>query len=319
MPTFGTRDHGTIIAEPAGTSWDLRGLDLDEDSLEDPFALHPPWNLVTAAQSGPVSELVGGVPGVLAVFRWDPAARLFESWRPALPASLNSLGAVEAGDVLWLRVAASATWPRGVFVGDRDLTLLAGWNTVGWTGQDATAAAVALLLGATRLVAFAPDTQRFQIFDPLIPEALNSLFAVPTGTGLWVLLASPATVTIPATQEPPALPPEEADVVIRITALFFDGLEPRAEGDEYVEFRNEGAGAVDLSGWQFVSLVGDQRFTFPVGSQIAAGQTCRVYTDEIHPEWCGFSFASGVAVWRNSGDAAELRDAAGTVIDGFAY
>ena len=320
VATFGTRNFGTIIAEPDGTSWSLRGLEFEEDGTTQTVALQSPWNLVTAAQGGPVSEVFTDVPELLGVFRWNPAAQRFDSWRLALPAALNSLQMVEAGDVLWLHVAAPATWRQAAFAGERRVNVLAGWNTVGWTGPDTAASAVAALLGAMRILAFDAGTQRFQTFDPALPAALNSLPTVTTGAGFWALLVSPTTVTIPAPGTSPDPPqPDTAGAVIRITTIFFDGLEPVAEGDEYVEFRNDGANPADLSGWLLISLVGDQRFTFPAGVAITPGQTCRVYTDEFHPEWCGLSFESGVAIWRNSGDEAELRDASGAVIDRYVY
>ena len=45
------------------------------------------------------------------------------------------------------------------------------------------------------------------------------------------------------------------------------------------------------------------------------GQSCRVYTDEVHPESCGFSFANDMAIWGNSGDVVELVDPSETVVD----
>jgi beta-N-acetylhexosaminidase len=49
------------------------------------------------------------------------------------------------------------------------------------------------------------------------------------------------------------------------------------------------------------------------------GQTCRVYTNEYHPEWCGFSYGSGSAIWNNSGDCADLRDSYGDTVDTYCY
>lgn len=37
--------------------------------------------------------------------------------------------------------------------------------------------------------------------------------------------------------------------------------------------------------------------------------TVRVYTDEVHPAYGGFTFGSGIAIWNNTRpDLAELRD-----------
>jgi hypothetical protein len=53
---------------------------------------------------------------------------------------------------------------------------------------------------------------------------------------------------------------------------------------------------------------------------MAAGQACRVYTDEDHPEHCGLNWGrSTQPVWANTGDKAELRDAAGALSDWFCY
>jgi hypothetical protein len=45
------------------------------------------------------------------------------------------------------------------------------------------------------------------------------------------------------------------------------------------------------------------------------GQTCRVYTNEAHPEWCGLNYGSGSAIWNNGGDCGYLKDANSTLID----
>ena len=52
---------------------------------------------------------------------------------------------------------------------------------------------------------------------------------------------------------------------------------------------------------------------------IQPGQECRIYTNEFHPEWCGFSYGSGSAIWNNTGDCANLRDGQGTQIDQYCY
>jgi endonuclease/exonuclease/phosphatase family metal-dependent hydrolase len=110
---------------------------------------------------------------------------------------------------------------------------------------------------------------------------------------------------------PPAWP-------LDITTIFYDGAGSN-EPDEYVAFTNVTATTVDLAGWQLISVRGDQHYSFTSGSKIAAGETCRVYTNETHDEWCGFSYGSGTAIWRNDGDKAELRDGAGNLVDRYCY
>jgi hypothetical protein len=36
------------------------------------------------------------------------------------------------------------------------------------------------------------------------------------------------------------------------------------------------------------------------------GRDCRIYTNEYHPEWCGFGYGNASAIWNNTGDTAYL-------------
>jgi len=53
--------------------------------------------------------------------------------------------------------------------------------------------------------------------------------------------------------------------------------------------------------------------------QMTTGQVCRVYTNQSHPEWCGFNYSSGSAIWNNGGDCAYLRNSVGAAIDTRCY
>ncbi len=86
-----------------------------------------------------------------------------------------------------------------------------------------------------------------------------------------------------------------------------------------MEFTNVATESVELTGWQIVSVQGDQHCAFKTRHRIAAGATCRMYTDEYHEEHCGFSCNSGRALWANGGDKAELRNAAGLLVDHYCY
>jgi competence protein ComEC len=104
--------------------------------------------------------------------------------------------------------------------------------------------------------------------------------------------------------------------IIQILTILADGA-GSTEPDEYVELRNEQAYPIALTGW----MLQDQDanfFTIPE-FYISPGQICRVYTNEIHPEYCGFNWASSSSIWDNSGECAELRDENNTLIDSFCY
>jgi LysM repeat protein len=101
-----------------------------------------------------------------------------------------------------------------------------------------------------------------------------------------------------------------------ITTIFYDGS-GQNESDEYVEIRNDAVGYIQLANW----TLRDQEnhiFTFP-SFVIQPNQVCRVYTNEDHPEWCGFNYQSGVAIWNNTGDCSYIREPANTLINQFCY
>ena len=63
------------------------------------------------------------------------------------------------------------------------------------------------------------------------------------------------------------------------------------------------------------------RWSFAIAPGVMpAGQVCRIYTNEYHPEWCNFNYVfSNSAIWNNGGDCAYLSDAQAKTIGEFAY
>ena len=166
-----------------------------------------------------------------------------------------------------------------------------------WVG-DMMVNAELVRLGYARAVAYPPDTGYQAQFAGLQAEAQAAR------RGLWAK-AAPT--------------PAAGHELVQITGMQRDGAISPNEPDEWVEITNQGAVAEDLTGWHLDSERGaasGQVFHFPSGLVMQPGQVCRVYTDEVHPEWCGLSFGyrkSGV--WSNSEpDAAVLFDGDGAVV-----
>lgn len=106
-----------------------------------------------------------------------------------------------------------------------------------------------------------------------------------------------STPTTPADSSPTTKEAHEPNV--QITSIFYDGKVARTESDEYVEISNLGSAPVDLAGWVLKDISGSPSFTFP-SFVLEPGKVIRVYTNEIHFEYGGFSFASRTAIWNNS-------------------
>jgi len=115
-------------------------------------------------------------------------------------------------------------------------------------------------------------------------------------------------------------PESQRDVNVQITNIFYDGQVPRVESDEYVEITNLGTEPVDLADWVLKDVSeGYPSFTFP-SYVIQPGEKIRVYTNEIHDEYGGFSFGYGKAIWNNSDpDTAALYNAQGQEVSRKSY
>jgi hypothetical protein len=98
----------------------------------------------------------------------------------------------------------------------------------------------------------------------------------------------------------------------------FDGVVERVESDEYAQITNNGGSAVNLAGWRLNAGDPGQDFSFP-SFELQPGQSCRVYTNEDHPDTCGFSFGSGTALWANGGDCGYLYNTQGELISTYCY
>jgi len=132
---------------------------------------------------------------------------------------------------------------------------------------------------------------------------------------------------LPSNSVPPVVCPsvtteEETSIGsnVRITYIFYDGVVYRTESDEYVEITNLGDTSQDLEGWVLKDISeGKPAFTFP-SYVLASGAKIRVYTNEIHPEWGGFSFGYGKAIWNNTDhDWAALYNAQGQEVSRKSY
>ncbi|MEM7798504.1 MAG: thermonuclease family protein [Chloroflexota bacterium] len=168
-------------------------------------------------------------------------------------------------------------------------------GTSGWVFANAVTVegdALAVLPAAT--IPAPPTAQATQAPTAVPVQAEPTPTSLPSPQPTAAAIA-PQPTTPP---EPTAVPQPAAPVVV-ISSIFFDGVVSRVESDEYAEITNQGEAPVNLGGWRLNADDDGQDFWFP-GFELQPGQRCRVYTNENHPEHCGFSFGSGKALWNNS-------------------
>lgn len=111
-----------------------------------------------------------------------------------------------------------------------------------------------------------------------------------------------ATSVPPAAPVPTQKPAEPAPAKVVIAAV--------NKSKEYVDLRNDGGVAQDLTGWKLVSEKGNQ--VCPLGGRIDPGQTLRVWALAANADQGGFNCGFGDNIWNNSeSDPAVLYDASG--------
>lgn len=105
---------------------------------------------------------------------------------------------------------------------------------------------------------------------------------------------------------------------VKINNIHFDGDVPNTESDEYAVILNYGTVPVNLRNWRLNAGDAGQDFIFP-NFILSPAQSCRVYTNFLDPDHCGFSFGSPTALWNNNGDCGKLYDDRGALISTFCY
>jgi hypothetical protein len=145
-----------------------------------------------------------------------------------------------------------------------------------------------------------------------VPSPANAPTFTPTPAPAPTPVATPTptpTRTFPApartaTPLPTPTPADGANLVVE--CVFYDGAVSQSEADEYVQIANLGSNPVELAGWQLRDVAdGFPTFTFPAHTLPPVWRV-RVYTNEDHPEWGGFSFRRASSIWNNSPTKADV-------------
>ncbi|MEA5580888.1 lamin tail domain-containing protein [Nodularia harveyana UHCC-0300] len=108
--------------------------------------------------------------------------------------------------------------------------------------------------------------------------------------------------------------------LVLISNIVYKAQVKRTQADEYIEISNKGTTNADLSGWKIIYGSNQKQFfTFPAETTLIAGESFRVYTNQVHPETGGFSVGSRTAIWKDTGDEGKLFDAEGNQVSTLAY
>jgi len=135
-----------------------------------------------------------------------------------------------------------------------------------------------MLQGYAQVMTIAPNVKYADMFLKFEREARSG------GKGLW------ATV---------------APIVKPVTGIVIASVDLRAES---VTIENRSTNGINVSGWVLISEIGDQRFTFPVGTVIPAGASIAVVSGPDATAEAGRLLWTRTNIWNNDGDPAVLLD-----------
>lgn len=150
-------------------------------------------------------------------------------------------------------------------------------------------------------------------------NAAGDWYKLESGQWIAAFLVT-AEAQVPATDPvaPTATPAPAGSAVFVLQTVYYDGAVPDVESDEYAVIANTGTALGNLKDWQLDADDPGQVVTFP-SYELQPGQSCRVYTNEMHGDSCGVSFGSGKAVWNNDGDCGHLYDPSRSYKSDFCY
>ena len=161
--------------------------------------LNPGYNeVVYSGPTVPPPMIADQVPGLRSILVWDADVQEFESYVVDSPDLSSGLNVVRTGDVIWMNVAAPATWEFPESDLPTEVSLNPGWNRVTWSGEVDVLARDALAPLRTRLhSAFAWNavTGEYEVFSPTLPTLSNSLVTLRPVSAMWIRLNGDSVVT----------------------------------------------------------------------------------------------------------------------------
>lgn len=163
-----------------------------------------------------------------------------------------------------------------------------------------------LLLSSQTIITFTPVATAYL---PIVLRNPASSGTPPANTPTPTLTATP-TSTPTATSVP-------SGAKIEIIKIEYDPLVGTDIEGEYVDLKNLGQSAADLTDWTLRD-VADTVFTFPAFT-LNSQATVRVWVKSGANTATDLYWNRGSAVWNNNGDTATLRDNAGSEVDNCTY
>jgi hypothetical protein len=142
----------------------------------------------------------------------------------------------------------------------------------------------------------------------------GSALVPPTQASLQVGLSGTPAALLPVVMRNVDLSPEPSLPDLYILELLYEG------GDEQLVIENRGTATQDMTGWWIHSVVDDQRYDFPAGYALPAGEMVIVHSgpDARNEPPVDMLWTTGY-IWNDAGDTAVLVNELSHLVDATCY
>ncbi len=186
---------------PAASSWPMFHRDFRHTgSVATPttLSLSPGWNLVSLpfqpANAAP-STMLSGISGACEVV-WGYPNKAWQVYDPNDIAG-STLTTMQAGNGYWIKMTAGKTLSVSGSAPSSSISLLEGWNLVGYSGTSCVAPATALSsISANLQVSWGYPNQSWQVYDPN-DSGDSTLTQLCPNNGYWINVNQAGAWTIP--------------------------------------------------------------------------------------------------------------------------
>ena len=189
----GINNGGTIVGTYADSSGNYHGF-----MTMPATALASGWNLISLPAQPADSSIASVLSSIAGSYQvvWAYNGQAWQVYDPSDPGG-STLTTMQAGNGYWIKMTEKNTLPVSGTVPPSSVTLLPGWNLVGYNGASCAAASSALSgLANNFQVLWGYPSQAWASYDP-VNGALPSGFLLCPGAGYWIDVSSAAPWTLP--------------------------------------------------------------------------------------------------------------------------
>jgi fibronectin type 3 domain-containing protein len=162
------------------------------------LSLSPGWNLISlpVQPANPsIASVLSGIAGAYEVV-WAYPNQTWQVYDPNDTAG-STLTTIQAGNGYWIKMTTAGTLSFSGSTPSSSLSLLAGWNLVGYNGTSCAASSTAFFpLGSAFQVSWGYPSQGWQFYGSA--NSSSTLTQLCPGAGYWINVNGAGTWTLPS-------------------------------------------------------------------------------------------------------------------------